>query len=70
MTFTNEGFPDRTIRILVALVFGYIAWFTWPGVAALSFLILGVIALATGVAGWCPLYAAFGCSTVGKKTAG
>ena len=68
MTFTNEGFWDRAIRLLVALVFGYAAWFTWPGVVALTFLIIGTIALATGLAGWCPLYAAFGCSTAGKKT--
>jgi len=68
MTFTNEGVWDRVIRVLVAMALGYAAWLTWPGVAAVAFLTIGTIALLTGLAGWCPLYALVGVST-SKKTA-
>lgn len=68
MTFVNEGFWDRVIRMFLAFALGYAAWVAWPGVAAMAFLILGAIALATAAAGWCPLYTLFGCSTARKTT--
>lgn len=67
MTFTNEGVWDRVIRVFVALALGYAAWATWPGTAAIVFVIIGAIALVTGLVGWCPLYAVTGISTK-KKT--
>lgn len=68
MTFMNEGVWDRVIRILAAVALGYAAWITWPGTAAIVFLVIGAIALVTGLVGWCPAYALFDIST--KKKAG
>lgn len=68
MTFINEGIWDRVIRILAAIALGYAAWTTWPGTAGIVFLVIGAIALVTGLAGWCPAYALFGIST--KKKVG
>jgi hypothetical protein len=59
MTFTNESTRDRVIRILAALALGYIAWITWPATISVVALVIGAIALATGVVGWCAAYALF-----------
>jgi hypothetical protein len=69
MTFTNESTWDRVIRILVALALGYAAWVTWPGTVSIVSLVIGAIALVTGLAGWCPAYAACGISTRKKVAA-
>jgi len=69
MTFINEGAWDRVIRILAAVALGYAAWITWPGTAAIVFLVIGAIALVTGLVGWCPAYALFDLSTKKKARA-
>jgi hypothetical protein len=76
MTFTNEGVWDRVIRVLAGLALEYAAWITWPDsilsqtrVTPLVFLILGTIALVTGIVGWCAAYAVFGISTKKKVAA-
>ena len=69
MTFTNEGTWDRVTRILVAFGFGYAAWVTWPGTISVVALMIGAIAIVTGLAGWCPAYAIFGFSTKKKAAA-
>ena len=69
MTFTNEGTWDRVIRILVGCALGYAAWMTWPGTISMVSLVIGAIALVTGLAGWCPAYAACGISTRKKAAA-
>jgi hypothetical protein len=69
MTFVNEGIWDRVIRILIGVALGYAAWIAWPGTAAIAYLVIAAISLATGVAGWCAAYAIFGISTAKKKTA-
>jgi hypothetical protein len=55
----NEGFVDRALRIVLG-----------AGVLSLAFLgpkspwgYLGIIPLATGILGWCPLYALLGFSS-------
>jgi hypothetical protein len=68
MTFTNEGTWDRLIRILVGVALGYAAWVTWAAISLVS-LVIGAIALVTGLAGWCPAYAACGISTRKKIAA-
>lgn len=77
MTLMNEGLWDRVIRILAGIALGYAAWLTWPateslmsrsGTVSIVFLVIGAIALITGLVGWCPVYALFGVST--KKKVG
>ena len=63
MTFTNEGVWDRVVRILAGIVLGYAGWIMWPGTASMVLLVIGVIALVTGLMGWCPVYALFETST-------
>ena len=69
MTFTNEAEWDRVIRVLVALALGYAAWVTWPGTISIVSLVIGAMALITGLAGWCPAYAIFRISTRKKVAA-
>lgn len=66
MTFTNVGIWDRIIRILAAFALGYAAWVTWPGTTSIVSLVIGTIALVTGLVGWCPVYAVFGISSKKK----
>lgn len=54
----NEGNTDRIIRIVLAVVIFAVALATEPWLA-----VIGLIPLATGVIGWCPLYTIFGFST-------
>lgn len=65
----NEGAWDRWFRIVLAVVFAYVASITWPGALGVMFGILAVGALFTGLSGWCPAYTIFGFSTR-KKIAG
>ncbi len=58
---TNEGTADRLIRILAGLaLLGLVLVLEgnarWWGLA-------GLVPLATGLAGWCPLYTPFGIDT-------
>ena len=63
MTFLNEGLWDRLIRLVIGLAFGYAAVMTWPGTAAMVYLVIGAIAFVTGLVGWCPAYSLFRWST-------
>jgi hypothetical protein len=63
MTFTNEGTWDRVFRVLAGILLGYAAWMTWPGTLAIVSLVIAVVALVTGLVGWCAAYALFGFST-------
>jgi len=69
MTFVNEAVWDRVIRLFIGIALGYAAWIMWPGTAAIVYVVIGAIALVTGLAGWCPAYALFGCSTKKKTVA-
>ena len=68
MAFLNEGLWDRLIRLVIALAFGYAAVMTWPGTAAMVYLVIGAIAFVTGLVGWCPAYSLLRLST--RKKAG
>ena len=60
----NMGIIDKTIRILVAIVF-VILFFTnvVSGVLGIIFLIIAGIFLITSIIGNCPLYTPFGIKT-------
>jgi membrane protein implicated in regulation of membrane protease activity len=61
----NVGSTDRIVRIVLGVVLiglaatGTVGWWGW----------LGVVPLATGLAGWCPPYAMLGFSTCSTSKA-
>lgn len=61
----NEGGADRAVRIVVGLVLIALA-FVGPKT---PWGYLGIIPLATGFLGSCPLYTLFGINTCGVKKA-
>jgi hypothetical protein len=70
MMKTNMGTLDRVIRIVLAAVVAvlYFAHVLSP-VAAVILGVVGVVFLATGIAGFCPLYLLFGLSSKKKSAA-
>ena len=64
----NMGNADKTIRIILAILFS-ILYFTHTvsGTAGIILLILGGIFLFTGLINFCPLYLPFGINTCKKK---
>lgn len=55
----NEGSLDRTIRVAAGL--GLIAWAALLGGPVWAW--IGLVPLATGALGMCPLYSVFGINT-------
>jgi len=64
----NMGNTDKTIRIILAILFS-ILYFTKTvsGTAGIILLILGGVFLFTGLINFCPLYLPFGINTCKKK---
>jgi hypothetical protein len=64
----NMGSTDRIIRVVLAVVVA-VLYFTnlISGTAAIILGILAIVFLLTSVVGFCPLYAPFKLSTIGKK---
>jgi small-conductance mechanosensitive channel len=64
----NMGNTDRIIRVVLAVVVA-VLYFTnlISGTAAIILGILAIVFLLTSVVGFCPLYAPFKLSTLGKK---
>ncbi|OYU44943.1 MAG: hypothetical protein CFE44_10190 [Burkholderiales bacterium PBB4] len=60
---TNEGNLDRTARIAAGV--GLIALAATGTVGAWGW--IGVVPLATGAMGWCPLYSVLGINTCPMK---
>ena len=60
----NEAGWDRLLRIVLGLA---LLWLGWTGAVSgtlgVVFKWLGFLPLATGLVGWCPLYAVLGFST-------
>lgn len=65
MLKTNEGANDRTMRVVLGLILVALVFFgpktPWGW--------LGLIPIATGLMGWCPLYSVLGINTCGTKPA-
>ena len=63
----NEGTTDRIIRVIVGSL-ALVAGFFWlAGTAQIVAYVVGVIALFTGIVGFCGLYALLGVSTCPTK---
>jgi hypothetical protein len=58
----NVGMADRIVRIILAIVFIVLALIL-PGKYSALWFIPAVIALVTGIVGWCGLYTLFGWNT-------
>jgi TM2 domain-containing membrane protein YozV len=66
----NMGAADRIVRILVAVLVGYLYYEgIVEGTLAYVLLALAGIFLLTSLINFCPLYTLFGISTSGKKNA-
>lgn len=59
---SNVGGIDRTLRIVVGLAL--VAWAVMGGPV---WAWIGVLPIATGALGWCPVYLPFGLSTCSTK---
>jgi DUF2892 family protein len=69
MRFLNEGQSDRAVRMLAGIVLVVAGWMLALNTLSVAFFAIGVVALGTGIVGWCPAYTLFGISTV-KTSAG
>ena len=65
---TNEGTIDRALRIIVGLVLLGM-FFMYPGAPWRYWTLLGIVPLATGLMGSCPVYSILGISTCPIKKA-
>ncbi len=59
----NEGAWDRGLRMTAGLVLLWVAWAVASPVVSWAILAIALVALVTGIVGWCPAYAVFGIST-------
>ena len=67
----NEGTVDRVIRVIAGIALLVLGWGgVVDGTLGTVFKVLGFVPLATGLTGWCPLYAALGISTRGRRAEG
>lgn len=63
----NEGTIDRVVRVVAGIVLLALGWGeVVTGTLGTVFKILGLVPLATGLVGWCPLYTALHLSTRGR----
>lgn len=68
MSFTNEASWDRIVRIVLGITLLYLGWAELvTGGWGTLLKVIGFVPLATGLAGWCPLYALFRFRTNGRK---
>ena len=58
----NEGNIDRILRVVVGLVL-IALFFLKPDASYRMFLLIGIVPLATGLLGSCPIYSILGMST-------
>jgi hypothetical protein len=64
MRYINEAGWDRALRIGLGIVLLALGWGeVVTGGPGTFFMFFGFVPLATGLVGWCPLYAIFGYRT-------
>jgi uncharacterized membrane protein len=69
MKFLNEADGDRAARIVGGILLLVAGWTVSTTTLGIALLAVGAIAIATGIAGWCPAYTLFGFSTVKRQAA-
>jgi len=65
---TNEGTIDRALRVIAGLAL-LAMFFIFPDASWRYWTLIGVVPLATGLLGTCPLYSMLGLSTCPVKRA-
>lgn len=68
MNLVNTGAIDRAVRLLVGVTLLFVGFSFFTGALQVITLVLGLIMLATGTVGICPLYRVFGINTCGIDT--
>ncbi len=65
---TNMGGIDRILRIIIALIIGYL-YYTGAinGTLGIILIVLAGVFVLTSLLGFCPLYTLFGFNTCKKK---
>lgn len=64
MSYCNTSFPDRVLRILLGALMIAAGWAgVVTGVWGVALKVFGWVPLATGLIGWCPIYALLGVRT-------
>lgn len=65
---TNMGGIDRILRIIIALIIGYL-YYTGAitGTLGIILIVLAAVFALTSLLGFCPLYTLFGFNTCKKK---
>ncbi|HRI20730.1 MAG TPA: DUF2892 domain-containing protein [Panacibacter sp.] len=64
----NMGKSDRIIRILIALIVGFLYYNgTITGTLGIVLLVLAGVFVLTSFIGFCPIYSVFGINTCGAK---
>ena len=59
----NEGTLDRGVRLVTGLILLALVFTSLAGIWQIIAAVVGLILLATGAIGFCPLYTLFGIST-------
>lgn len=65
---SNVGTADRVVRIVVGIVL-LALFFLYPAASWRYWALIGIIPLATGLVGTCPLYSMLGMSTCPARKA-
>lgn len=68
MFATNEGTIDRALRIIVGVAL-LALFFLYPDASWRYWTLIGIVPLATGLIGSCPVYSLLGVSTCPVKKA-
>ncbi|NOY78105.1 MAG: DUF2892 domain-containing protein [Calditrichaeota bacterium] len=63
----NVGSTDRLIRILLGIIFLVLAFAVFAGTLKWIFIVLGIIALFTGIVRFCALYPLLKINTAKKE---
>lgn len=63
MNLVNTGAVDRAIRLLVGVTLLFVGFSFFTGALQVVTLVLGLVILATGAIGICPIYRVFGINT-------
>lgn len=63
----NEGTADRVVRVILGIALLGYAFAGLSGTAQIIALVVGAVALVTGVTGFCALYKLLGISTKKAK---